>query len=168
MTDETQKLVDKYNKSVQSIKNQENAISKVKSKLEAIKNGSVVPPSLKELDTQLKQNEKELDKVLNKIKEIQSHKFITTADDKELANLNQAKIDLTQINSEIKTEMKNTRESSNEVEDLNFKLEELNSKLQNNKENAAKLKEEITNSMNHKSVNIFGNQISKVGDKIKQ
>lgn len=166
MTDETQKLVDKYNKSVQSIKNQENAISKVKSKLEAIKNGSVVPSSLKELDTQLKQNEKELDKVLNKIKEIQSHKFITTADDKELANLNQAKIDLTQINSEIKTEMKTTRESSNEVEDLNFKLEELNSKLQNNKENAAKLKEEITNSMNHKSVNIFGNQISKVGDKI--
>ena len=77
MTDETQKLVDKYNKSVQSIKNQENAISKVKSKLEAIKNGSVVPSSLKELDTQLKQNEKELDKVLNKIKEIQSHKFIT-------------------------------------------------------------------------------------------
>ena len=166
MTDETQKLVDKYNKSVQSIKNQENAISKVKSKLEAIKNGDVVPPSMKVLNAQFIQNRKELDKIYSKVKEIQGHKTITLADDKDLANLNQSRLELFQVDSALRDEIKTARESGTEVQNLNLRLEELNNKLQDNKENAAKLKEEITNSMNQKSVNIFGNQISKVGDKI--
>ena len=57
---DTSKLIDKYNKSVDSIKSQELAISKVKTKLDALMSGEKTPSNIKSLEKGLKDAEKEV------------------------------------------------------------------------------------------------------------
>lgn len=166
MTQDTQKLIDKYNKSVQSIRSQELAIEKVKQKLDLIKSGDVVPSSLKEMERQLSQNSKELQKVENRISVLQNKKITTTIEDQELNKLRQAQTNLTQINAEIRDEMTVARASCSEIQTLNSQLDLMNDKLQDSKEKASELKDEVEDSMNQNSVNLFGNKINEVGNKI--
>lgn len=159
-------MINKYNKSVDSIKSQELAIEKVKQKLDSIKNGEIVPQSLKEMDTQLNQNNKELEKVVNRINELQNKKLTTRLEDQELYKLKQAQTDLMQINAEIKEEMNNARGSSVEVQELTSKLELMNSKLSQSKEESSQLKEEIQDAFNQQHLSKFGTPLNEIGGKI--
>lgn len=166
MSDDTQKLIDKYNKSVQSIRNQEAAIEKVKQKLELIKNGDIVPPSLKTMETQLNQNSKELKKIENRISILQGKKITTLIEDEELSKLKQSQTNLTKINGEIRNEITEARNSCAEVQIMNTELDLMNDKLQDSKELASGLKDEIEDSMNDNSTNTFGEKLSELGDKV--
>lgn len=165
MDKKTQSLINKYNKSVDSIKSQELAIEKVKQQLEGIQNGSVVPTSLRELNTQLAQNQKELDKVTNKINQLSHKKVKTSVDEAELQRLQQAQVDLKQIISEIETEMSVTRGASVEVQQLTSKLENMNSKLSQTKDEANQTKNQVKEMLNQKN-NILGGSIDEINKKI--
>jgi len=158
-------LINKYNKSVDSIKSQELAIEKVKQQLEGIQNGSVVPSSLRELNTQLKQNQNELNKVTEKINQLSQKKLKTSVNEAELQRLQQAQVDLKQIISEVGEEMSVARSSSTEVQQLSSKLENMNSKLSQTKDEANQTKDQIKEMLNQKS-NILGGSIDEINKKI--
>lgn len=67
MTKDTQKLIDKYNKSVQSIKNQELAIDKLKNKINEISSNNKTPSSLNSIEKQIKADETEAEKLKEKL-----------------------------------------------------------------------------------------------------
>lgn len=166
MTKDTQKLVDQYNKSVQSIKSQELAIENLRNKINAIKNGDVVPSSIQKMESQLAKNNRELEKTEIRINELKNKKVTTIIEDEELAKLKQAQVDLVQINSELTNEIKQARSSSLEVQELNSKLELLNSKLQDTKDKTNELGNAIENSMNQNHIKLFGGKIDEVGKKV--
>ena len=166
MSDDTQKLIDKYNKSVQSIRSQEIAIEKVKQKLESIKTGDIVPPSLRVMEAQLSQIVKRTKKVKNRISELQNQPSTTLVEDKELAKLRQSLPILAKAKQNMYDEIDAARSSCNEVQSLNAQLDLMNDKLQDSKESASGLKDEIEDSMNDNSSNTFGEKLSELGDKV--
>lgn len=166
MTKDTQKLVDQYNKSVQSIKSQELAIENLKNKINAIKNGDVVPPSIQKMESQLAKNNRELEKTEIRINELKNKKVTTIIEDEELAKLTQVQINLAQINSELVNEIKQARSSSLEVQELNSKLELLNSTLQDTKDETDELGDFIEDSMDQNQINLFGGKMDEVIKKV--
>lgn len=104
MTNDTQKLIDKYNQSVRSIRSQEFAISKVQQRISQLKDFA---------DVGLLKDEEAV-----------------------------------------------------KLEQLTTHLGLMNDKLQAAKEKASELKDEVEDSMNQNSVNLFGKKISEVGNKI--
>lgn len=166
MTKETQRLVDKFNRGCKSIEKQEEAIESLKNKLTAIKNGEVVPPSIKEMETQLERNNKELEETINRINELNSIRVTTTDEDKELAKLQQARADLKDNISTLSDEIKTARTSSIEVQQLKEKLNSLNKELERTKEETSQVKKEYYESMETDSIDTFGEKVDRVGGKI--
>ena len=168
----TKNMINRYNKSVDTIKKQEVALDKVKQKLDSMLKGDIVPASLKEMDNQLKKNNIELDKISQKYDEISSKSYTTVAEDEELKKLEQARTDLGQINSELLEEMKIARETAPEVINLRNQVENMTSSLEENKKQTKELGEEISEALKQKA-NFLGvkegfEDIGKKVDKFKR
>ena len=168
----TKNMINRYNKSVDTIKKQEVALDKVKQKLDSMLKGDIVPASLKEMDNQLKKNNIELDKISQKYDEISSKSYTTVAEDEELKKLEQARTDLGQINSELLEEMKIARETAPEVINLRNQVENMTSSLEENKKQTKELGEEISDALKQKA-NFLGvkegfEDIGKKVDKFKR
>lgn len=172
MSKQTQNLINKYNRSVDSIRQQELAIDKVKNKLDALKSGEVVPPSLREISTQLSKSEKDLDKVIAKLEKMKQIEVTTLAEDKTIAELEQTKVNIEQVIAELKDELQSGLSDSVEVQQLTTQLDILQSKLQQTKDEAnqtgnaikTNLKTEETNNLNA-NVESIKNKFDEAGDK---
>lgn len=178
----TESLINKYNRSVDSIKNQELAIDKVKNKLTELINGNKTPTSVKNLETELKKAEEEISNLQTEYEDVVDQmetKKLELTMAKNLGNDNRATaINIEQENLDTKTldiadKLENAKEradklkatlkqvklnpnNSIEVQELSKKLEIAENKLLQAKESADKLKNEIADSFNEKKNN-FGN-----------
>ena len=163
----TKSLINRYNKSVDSIRSQELAIEKVEQKIEDIKSGNLVPTSLRELNTQLKQSQNELDKVNNKIQKLSIKRRKSSSDENELKKLQQSRVNLNQIISEINYELSEQRESSVELKQLNKQLDNMNSKLSQTNEEANQIKDEYQKIIKQRRNLLgFSDGIEDIGKKI--
>ncbi len=138
----------------------------MKQKISDIQSGNIVPSSMKELNSQLFQNDKELQKVLERINELSTKRVTTMVEDAELEKLEQAKVDLTQIISEIKEEINAAKLANPELQELSSKLELMNSKLEQTTSETNQVKDKITDAFNQKNVINFGSSINEIGTKI--
>lgn len=188
----TEKLIDKYNRSVDSIKSQELAISKVKTKLDELSSGNKVPSSVRALETGLKNAEKEIENLetqyqetideiskkqvdlefvqgLGKTEEVASIKV-------EQGNLDTKSLELAiQLENardkaeQLRVSLQETRLNPNnsvEVQQLNSQLEVMNSKLSQTKEEANQTKDAIQEAFSRKYFLKFGGGIDEIGKKI--
>ncbi len=185
-------LIDKYNKSVDSIKSQELAIEKVKNKLAELTNGNKTPTSIKNLGTELKNAEKEVSKlqkeyddVVNQIenKNMELEWAKNLGDNNKVASINVEQGNLDTKSLEIADKLEGARDkaeklkasleqaklnpsSSVEVQELSKKLEIAESKLSQTKETSNRLKGEVSDALNQKSTIQFGKGIDQVSSKI--
>lgn len=164
MTNDTQKLIDKYNKSVQSIQEQELAIDKVKQKIESIKNGDIVPQSLKKLDSRLNRTDKEIINIDNKINKLFSKPSKNIDEEIDLKMLQKSKEQLLQIHSELNDTF--SIGTNDEIKNLNLELNLMNNKLNDTKISTSELGKQINESLNQKHFDLFGGKIDDVGKKI--
>ena len=172
----SKRLVEQYNKQVDVIKTQQAQVDKLKSKLDAIKSGEIVPTSLKRMESELKKVSKECD-IAQKEYDSFAEKFSSAE-----MNLNFAKSsgDTTRINeaqtllSDLENEsmvagdkLANLQEKASSLEnsikqikmdpstsqeaiETSKSLGIMESKLQTSKDKANNLKDELRQSLNQK------------------
>lgn len=188
----TEKLIDKYNKSVDRIKSQELAISKVKTRLDELMSGNKTPTSVKNLESALKKAEKEISSLENQyeqtIQAIESKQFDlqfakgagrndeVASIKMEQSNLdNQSIILATQLEDakdkaeKLKQELEQSKLSPNssaEVQQLSQQLDVMNGKLSQTKEEANQTKNEIAEAFQRKHLFNFGDGFNDIGKKI--
>lgn len=176
----TQSLINKYNKSVDSIKSQELAITKVKNRLDELVSGNKTPTSIKNLETQLKNTEKEItelekkynetiDKINQSEVDMDFAKGLGNAEEVSNIQIEQGNLDTQSL--ELATQLENARDkadklkislqqaklnpgSSEEAQVLNEQLNNLNSKLSQTKDEANQVKEELEEAFDQKK-NVF-------------
>ena len=185
-------MIDKYNKSVDSIKSQELAISKVKSKLDELTSGEKTPSSIKSLEKGLKEAEKnvsDLEKQYQQVIDDISQKQVDLEFAKGFGNTDEVvsiKTDTKQLDNkslEIATQLEDAKDkaeklrialeqsklnpaSLSEVQLLTQQLDVMNSKLNQTKEDANKTKNKIKDAFDKKHILNFGTGIDEVGKKI--
>lgn len=188
----TKKLINKYNKSVDSIKSQELAISKVKNKLNDLISGNKIPTSIRNLETELKRSEKEVsllqkqyDSLMDDLENKQEQSINLKGNISDDAYLNltasinnletqsdnlAAELDVAKDKAfELKSNLENAKlniNSSFEIQELTTKLENMNSKLSQTKDEANQTKDAIKESFDKKHSLGFGNGIEEIGKKI--
>lgn len=189
---DTSKLIDKYNKSVDSIKSQELAISKVKTKLDALMSGEKTPSNIKSLEKGLKDAEKEVtelekqyQQVINDISQkqidLEFAQGLGKTDEVASIKVEQGNLDTKSL--ELATQLENAKdkaeqlkaalseaklnpENSSEVHQLSQQLDVLNSKLSQTKEEANQTKNEINEAFQRRRLLKFGDGFNEIGKKI--
>lgn len=189
---DTCKLIDKYNKSVDSIKSQELAISKVKTKLDALMSGEKTPSNIKSLEKGLKDAEKEVtelekqyQQVINDISQkqidLEFAQGLGKTDEVASIKVEQGNLDTKSL--ELATQLENAKdkaeqlkaalseaklnpENSSEVHQLSQQLDVLNSKLSQTKEEANQTKNEINEAFQRRRLLKFGDGFNEIGKKI--
>lgn len=189
---DTSKLIDKYNKSVDSIKSQELAISKVKTKLDALMSGEKTPSNIKSLEKGLKDAEKEVtelekqyQQVINDISQkqidLEFAQGLGKTDEVASIKVEQGNLDTKSL--ELATQLENAKdkaeqlkaalseaklnpENSSEVHQLSQQLDVLNSKLSQTKEEANQTKNEINEAFQRRHLLKFGDGFNEIGKKI--
>lgn len=189
---DTSKLIDKYNKSVDSIKSQELAISKVKTKLDALMSGEKTPSNIKLLEKGLKDAEKEVtelekqyQQVINDISQkqidLEFAQGLGKTDEVASIKVEQGNLDTQSL--ELATQLENAKdkaeqlkaalleaklnpENSSEVHQLSQQLDVLNSKLSQTKEEANQTKNEINEAFQRRHLLKFGDGFNEIGKKI--
>ncbi len=188
---DTSKLIDKYNKSVDSIKSQELAISKVKTKLDALMSGEKTPSNIKSLEKGLKDAEKEVtelekqyQQVINDISQkqidLEFAQGLGKTDEVVSIKVEQGNLDTKSL--ELATQLENAKdkaeqlkaalseaklnpENSSEVYQLSQQLDVLNSKLSQTKEEANQTKNEINEAFQRRHLLKFGDGFNEIGKK---
>lgn len=193
---QTKNMINRYNKSVDSIKRQELALEKVKSKLQDIENGSIVPRSIRNAESELAKVNKELESIDKKANEISNRQETLSFDietqkslgelgdseaiktseleiqklDKAMQELavqeDQAKLKASELNSKI-TELKN---NSPEVNHLEQQVRNMTSSLEESKSQTNELGESIKKNLSFKAklMGISGfDEVGKKVDKLK-
>lgn len=193
---QTKNMINRYNKSVDSIKRQELALEKVKSKLQDIENGSIVPRSIKNAESELAKVNKELESIDKKANEISNRQETLSFDietqkslgelgdseatkaseleiqklDKAMQELavqeDQAKLKASELNSKI-AELKN---NSPEVNHLEQQVRNMTSSLEESKIQTNELGESIKKNLSFKAklMGISGfDEVGKKVDKLK-
>lgn len=189
---DTSKLIDKYNKSVDSIKSQELAISKVKTKLDELMSGEKTPSNIKSLEKSFKDAEKEVtelekqyQQVINDISQkqidLEFAQGLGKTDEVDSIKLEQGNLDTKSI--ELATQLENAKdkaeqlktalseaklhpENSSEISQLSQQLDILNSKLSQTKEEANQTKNEINEAFQRRHLLKFGDGFNEIGKKI--
>lgn len=193
---QTKNMINRYNKSVDSIKRQELALEKVKSKLQDIENGSIVPRSIRNAESELAKVNKELESIDKKANEISNRQETLSFDietqkslgelgdseaiktseleiqklDKAMQELavqeDQAKLKASELNSKI-AELKN---NSPEVNHLEQQVRNMTSSLEESKSQTNELGESIKKNLSFKAklMGISGfDEVGKKVDKLK-
>lgn len=168
---QTKKMINRYNKSVDSIKSQEIALENVKKKLESIVNSEKTPASVKAMETELNKINKQFndaDKRLTKNKEVVEEKKGEKRIQKGLGNTGEAG----KIDNEIQSVLKENEELKNTMISLDEKAAELEAKIKeiklnpNNSVEAQNLIQKIENinsklEETKKQTNELGQEINK-------
>lgn len=168
---QTKNMINRYNKSVDSIKKQELALEKVKQKLQDIEIGSIVPRSVKNAESELSKVSKELeliDKQANEISNRQETLSFNIESQKSLGELGDSEAIKTS-ELEIQKLDKTMQELAVQEEQARLKASELTNKiseLKNNSPEVNQLKEQISNMTSSieeskKQTNELGNSIKK-------
>lgn len=168
---QTKNMINRYNKSVDSIKKQELALEKVKQKLQDIEIGSIVPRSVKNAESELSKVNKELeliDKQANEISNRQETSSFNIESQKSLGELGDSEAIKTS-ELEIQKLDKTMQELAVQEEQARLKASELTNKiseLKNNSPEVNQLKEQISNMTSSieeskKQTNELGNSIKK-------
>ena len=151
---QTKNMINRYNKSVDSIKSQEIALENTKKKLDSIVNAEKTPASLRAMETELKRINKqfdEADKRLSRNKEIIEEKKNQRQIQQGLGNNNE----VSKINKEIQSVLAENEELKTSMISLDEKAAELETKINglrlnpNNTIEAQNLTQKIEN-MNNK------------------
>ena len=179
---QTQSLINKYNKSVDSIKSQELAITKVKNKLDELTSGNKTPTSIKNLETELKKAEKEVSNLQQKYDDVvaqMENKNVeldwanNIGDKNKVYNIQIEQADLDTKSIDLATKLETARDraeqlkksleeaklnpnSSLEVQELNSRLDIMNSKLSQTKTVAIQTKEQIEEAFSKRTFNLGG------------
>ena len=190
----TKRMINQYNKSIDSIKGQELALEKVKQKLDDINSGKKMLPETKELHSELEKINKELAKYELKAEEISNKQINLTNENVELKKQPKLLIDHDKIKQneqeilnldnemqllakeeeqakqkakELSNKISELKTNSPEVQILNQKIELMSSKLAETKKQTGELGESIKENLNQKA-NLLGIQkgIDNVGTKL--
>lgn len=168
---QTKNMINRYNKSVDSIKKQELALEKVKQKLQDIESGSIVPRSVKNAESELSKVNKELeliDKQANEISNRQETLSFDIESQKSLGELGDSEAIKT---SELEIQKLDDKMQELSIQEEQAKLKASNlvneiAKLKNNSPEVNQLKEQISNMTSSieeskKQTNELGNSIKK-------
>ncbi len=195
MTDDTKRLIDKYNKSVNSIKSQELAIDKVKNKLQKLSDSKTSPKTITSLEKSLKSAELEIEKLqtkwdatMDRLEGRAKIRILVETHSKETNNLQQlidfdaktlnmkaetdsmgAQLDNLKARAlKLKATLENTRinTSTPEMNQLTAQLNFMQEKLVETKDKANDLKLEIENSSKTNFGNSLGQSVDNIGKKI--
>jgi len=192
MEKKVQSLANKFNKSCDSIKSQELAIAKVKSKLDELSSGNKTPTSIKSLESELKKAEKDVENLENQYqstidlinrKQFDLEWAINTGDTSEVSSIkveqgnldNQYVILAEQLENardraeQLKVALDNAKlnpTDSVEAQQLATQLDLMNSKLQQTKDEANQTKESLQEMLNQENGTGAINAIEKVGNKL--
>lgn len=174
---QTKKMINRYNKSVDSIKSQEIALENVKKKLESIVNSEKTPASVKAMETELKRINKEIDELQNKkvmvntalneeqvnysknvksgntIEADRSARLIGQFDNEEINinnRINELLVKSEELSSTI-NDIKLNPNNSTEVQNLTQKIENMTSKLEEAKKQTNELGQEINKNLGIKA-----------------
>lgn len=174
---QTKNMINRYNKSVDSIKSQEIALENTKKKLDALVNSEKTPASLRAMETELKRINKqfdEADKRLSRNKEIIEEKKNQRqiqqglGDNNEVSKINKEIQSVLAENEELKTSMISLDEKAAELEskinglrlnpnntieaqNLTQKIENMNNKLEESKKQTNELGKSIKNNLGAKA-----------------
>lgn len=174
---QTKNMINRYNKSVDSIKSQEIALENTKKKLDSIVNAEKTPASLRAMETELKRINKqfdEADKRLSRNKEIIEEKKNQRqiqqglGDNNEVSKINKEIQSVLAENEELKTSMISLDEKAAELEskinglrlnpnntieaqNLTQKIENMNNKLEESKKQTNELGKSIKNNLGAKA-----------------
>lgn len=174
---QTKNMINRYNKSVDSIKSQEIALENTKKKLDSIVNAEKTPASLRAMETELKRINKqfdEADKRLSRNKEIVEEKKNQRqiqqglGDNNEVSKINKEIQSVLAENEELKTSMISLDEKAAELEskinglrlnpnntieaqNLTQKIENMNNKLEESKKQTNELGKSIKNNLGAKA-----------------
>ena len=168
---QTKNMINRYNKSVDSIKRQELALEKVKSKLQEIENGSIVPKSIKNAESELAKVNKELeliDKQANEISNRQEALSFDIESQKSLGELGDSEAIKTS-ELEIQKLDKTMQELAVQEDQAKLKVSELTNKiseLKNNSPEVSQLKQQINNMTS--SLGESKKQTNELGESIKK
>lgn len=168
---QTKNMINRYNKSVDSIKRQELALEKVKSKLQEIENGSIVPKSIKNTESELAKVNKELeliDKQANEISNRQETLSFDIESQKSLGELGDSEAIKTS-ELEIQKLDKTMQELAVQEDQAKLKVSELTNKiseLKNNSPEVSQLKQQINNMTS--SLGESKKQTNELGESIKK
>lgn len=168
---QTKNMINRYNKSVDSIKKQELALEKVKSKLQDIESGSIVPRSIKSAESELEKLNKELELIDKKANEISNRQETLSFDiqaQKSLGSLGNNEIIKTS-ELEIQKLDGTMQELAVQEEHARLKASELTKKiseLKNNSPEVNQLKEQINNMAG--SIEESKKQTNELGKSIKK
>lgn len=171
ISDKTKNMINKYNKSIDSIKKQELALEKVKQKLADIESGNKVPSNIKTLQTELDKVNKELGLIDKKANDISSKQeklsFEIGAQEEmgDLANpekIKQAKLEMEKLDEEMQLLASKEEDAKKTAEELNKKLAE----LKKNNPEIQQLIQKIENMTS--SLEESKNQTNQLGKKIKE
>ena len=168
---QTKNMINKYNKSVDSIKKQELALEKVKQKIQDIENGSIVPRSIKTAESELNKVNKELeliDKKANAISSRQESLSFNVESQKSLGELGNKEI-ITTSELEIQKLDDAMQQLATQEEQAKTKATELTNKiaeLKNNSPEINQLKQQISNMTS--SLEESRNQTNELGKSIKK
>ena len=164
-------MINRYNKSVDSIKRQELALEKVKSKLQDIENGSVVPRSIRNAESELAKVNKELESIDKKANEISNRQETLSFDietQKSLGELGDSEAIKTS-ELEIRKLDKAMQELAVQEDQAKLKASELNSKiaeLKNNSPEVNRLEQQVRNMTS--SLKESKKQTNELGESIKK
>lgn len=168
---QTKNMINRYNKSVDSIKRQELALEKVKSKLQDIENGSIVPRSIRNAESELAKVNKELESIDKKANEISNRQETLSFDiesQKSLGELGDSEAIKTS-KLEIQKLDKTMQELAVQEEQARLKASELTNKISELKNNSSEvnlLKQQINNMTS--SLEESKKQTSELGKSIKK
>lgn len=168
---QTKNMINKYNKSVDSIKKQELALEKVKAKLQDIENGSIVPKSIKNAESELAKVNKELELIDKKANEISNRQETLSFDiqtQKSLGSLGDNEV-IKASELEIQKLDGSMQELAVQEEQARLKASELTNKISELKNNSSEvnlLKQQINNMTS--SLEESKKQTSELGKSIKK
>lgn len=168
---QTKNMINKYNKSVDSIKKQELALEKVKAKLQDIENGSIVPKSIKNAESELAKVNKELELIDKKANEISNRQETLSFDiqtQKSLGSLGDNEV-IKASELEIQKLDGSMQELAVQEEQAKLKASELTNKISELKNNSLEvnlLKQQINNMTS--SLEESKNQTNELGKSIKK
>lgn len=168
---QTKNMINRYNKSVDSIKKQELALEKVKQKLQDIESGSIVPRSVKNAESELAKVNKELELIDKQANEISNRQETLSFDIESQKSLGELGDSETIKTSELEIQKldKTMQKLAVQEEQARLKASEFTNKiseLKNNSPEVNQLKEQISNMTSSieeskKQTNELGNSIKK-------
>jgi len=170
MEKKVQSLANKFNKSCDSIKSQELAIDKVKRKIDDLNKNGIKSSSMNSLINQTKKEEAELDKLWQKILDLQSKQDVNRAKiqrkEKVMNNAPTPSVKAT-IENDINDLLQENKQYESQLDVIREKYDTLLARVQDNKTKVQETKEQLEETKNVQ-LNELNNQLELMNSKLSQ